>query len=61
MRRDVRNWIESCDACLKRKSTKQKHRHSLTKWKPGHPFWQVSRYEGSTSGVQGKKIHFAYR
>ena len=42
MRRDVRNWIESCDVCLKRKSTKQKHRHSLTKWKPSHPFWQVS-------------------
>ena len=42
MRRDVRNWIESCDVCLKRKGTKQKHRHSLTKWKPSHPFWQVS-------------------
>ena len=42
MRRDVRNWIESCDFCLKRKGTKQKHRHSLTKWKPSHPFWQVS-------------------
>ena len=42
IKRDVRNWIESCDACLKRKCTKQKHRHSLTKWKPSHPFWQVS-------------------
>ena len=42
MRRNVRNWIESCDACLKRKGTKQKHQHSLTKWKPSHPFWQVS-------------------
>ena len=39
MRRDVRNWIESCDVCLKRKSTKQKHWHSITKWKPSHPFW----------------------
>ena len=42
MRRDVRNWIESCYVCLKRKGTKQKHRHSHTKWKPSHPFWQVS-------------------
>ena len=42
MRRDVRNWIESCYVCLKRKGTKQKHRHSLTKWKPSYPFWQVS-------------------
>ena len=31
-------WID----CLKRKGTKQKHRHSLTKWKSSHPFWQVS-------------------
>ena len=42
MKRDVRNWIESCDMCLKRKYTKQKHRHSLTKCKPSHPFWKVS-------------------
>ena len=42
MRRDVRNWIESCDVCLKRKGTKQKHRHSLTKRKPSRPFRQVS-------------------
>ena len=42
MRRDVRNWIESCDVYLKRKGTKQKHRHSLTKWKLSYPFWQVS-------------------
>ena len=42
MKRDVRNWIESCEVCLKRKGTKQKHRHSLTKCKPSHPFWQVS-------------------
>ena len=41
-KRDVRNWIECCDVCLKRKGTKQKHRHSLTKWKPSHPFWLVS-------------------
>ena len=42
MRRDVRNWIESCAVCLKKKRTKQKHRHSITKWKPSHPFGQVS-------------------
>ena len=42
MRRDVRNWIASCDVCLKRKCTKHKHRHSLTKCKPSHPFWKVS-------------------
>ena len=40
MSREV-NWIESCYVCLKRTGTKQKHRHSLTKWKPSHPFWQV--------------------
>ena len=40
--RDVKNWIESCDVCLKRKHIKQKNQHSLTKWKPSHPFWQVS-------------------
>ena len=34
--------LESCDACLKRKGNKQKHRHSLTKWKPSHPFWRIS-------------------
>ena len=62
MRRDVRNWIENCDACLKRKSTKQKHGHSLTKWKPSHPFWQVSiNIMGPLPESQGKKIHFAYR
>ena len=42
MRRDVRNWIEICYVCLKRNGTRQKHRHSLSKWKPSHPFWQVS-------------------
>ena len=26
----------------KRKGTKRKHRHLLTKWKPSHSFWQVS-------------------
>ena len=26
----------------KKKGTKQKHRHSLTTWKPSLPFWQAS-------------------
>ena len=56
MRRDVRNWIESCDVCLKRKGTKEKHRHSLTKRKPSHPFWQVSLdIMGLLPESQGKK------
>ena len=42
MRRDVRNWIESCCVFPKRKGTKQKHRHSLTIWKTSHHFWQAS-------------------
>ena len=42
MRRDVKTWTESFSVCLKRKRTKQKYRHSLTKRKPSHPFWQVS-------------------
>ena len=41
MGRDVRNWIESCYACIKSKGAKQKHRHSLTKRKPGHTLWQI--------------------
>ena len=42
MRRDVRNWIQSCYVCLKKKGAKQKHRPSVTKWKPKQQFWQVS-------------------
>ena len=42
MRRDVRNWVESCYVYLKRKSTNQKHRNSLTKWKFSHPIRQIS-------------------
>ena len=41
MRTDVGNWMEICYVCLKKKGTKQKHRHSLTKWKPSKPFWQA--------------------
>ena len=57
--REVRNWIESCDVCLKRKSTKQKHRHSLTKLKTSHPFWQVSfDINGPLLESQGIKYNF---
>ena len=42
MKRDVREWVNSCDECLRRKGTPQKHRHSLTTWQASHPFWQVS-------------------
>ena len=56
MSRDVRNWIESCYVSLKRKDTKQKHWHSLTKWRPSHPFWQVSRdIMCKLTDSQGKK------
>ena len=30
MNRDVREWVNSCDECLRRKGTRQKHRHRLT-------------------------------
>ena len=56
VRRDARNWIESCYVCPKRKSSQQKHRHSLTKWKPSHPFWQVPLdIMGPPPGSQGNK------
>ena len=42
MKSDVREWVSSCDECLRRKGTPQKHRHSLTTWQASHPFWQVS-------------------
>ena len=61
MRRDVRNWIESSYVCLKRKSTEQKHRHSLTKRKPSHLFWPISLdIMGPLSAFQGDKyiLHF---
>ena len=60
MRMDVRNWIESCDVCLRKKSIKHQHWHSLTKWKPSHPFWQdiMARLPTRTSG---KPVHVFYR
>ena len=42
LRRYVRNWLESCDVCLKMKGTKRIHWDSRLKWKPSHTFWQLS-------------------
>ena len=42
MKRDVKEWVDSCKECLRRKITPQKHRHSLMTWTPSHPFWQVA-------------------
>ena len=36
MKRDVRNWVHSCDQGLRRNGTLQKHRHSLATWQPNH-------------------------
>ena len=56
MRKEVRNWIKKSGLCLKRKGTKMKHRHSLTKYKPSHPIWQVSLdIMGPLPDSQGKK------
>ena len=42
MKKDVREWVSSCEECCQKKSPHQKHIHSLTTWKPSHPFWQVA-------------------
>ena len=42
MRKDVHEWVSSCEVCCQKKSPHQKHMHNLTKWKPSHPFWQVA-------------------
>ena len=42
MKRDIYDWILSCDKCSKQKKPQQTHRHPLTVWKPSHPFWQVA-------------------
>ena len=41
-RRDAHDWINSCEVCSQKKSSRQKYIHSLTIWKPSHPFWQVA-------------------
>ena len=42
MKKDVHEWVSSCEECCEKKSPHQKHIHSLTTWKPSHPFWQVA-------------------
>ena len=42
MKKDVHDWVSSCEVCCRKKSPHQKHIHSLTTWKPTHPFWQVA-------------------
>ena len=42
MKKDVHEWISSCDLCCQKKSARRKHIHSLTTWKLSHPFWQVA-------------------
>ena len=42
MKKDVHEWVSSCKECCQKKSPNQKHIHSLTTWKPSHPFWQVA-------------------
>ena len=32
----VRDWVDSCGRCLRRKGRPQKHRNSLTNWQFGH-------------------------
>ena len=42
MKKDVHEWVSSCEVGCQKKSPHQKHIHSLTTWKPSHPFWQVA-------------------
>ena len=42
MKKNVHEWISSCEECCQKKSPHQKHIHSLTTWKPSQPFWQVA-------------------
>ena len=42
MKKDVHELVSCCKVCCQKKSTHQKHIHSLTTWKPSHPFWQVA-------------------
>ena len=42
MKKDVHEWVISCEECCQKKSPHQKHIHSLTTWKPSRPFWRVA-------------------
>ena len=42
MRKDVHEWVSSCEVCCQKKSSHQKHIQSLTTWKRSHTFWQVA-------------------
>ena len=42
MKKYVHEWVSSCEVCCQKKSPHQKHIHSVTTWKPSHPFWQVA-------------------
>ena len=42
MKKDIDEWVSSCEECCQKKSAHRKHIHSLTTWKPSHPFWQVA-------------------
>ena len=58
MKKEVHDWVSSCDVCCQKQSPYQKHIHSLTTWKPGHPIWQAgSDIMGSLPESSGNK-HF---
>ena len=42
MKKDVHEWLSSCEVCCQKKSPHQKHIRIMTPWKPRHPFWQVA-------------------
>ena len=41
-KRDIYNWILSCDKCSLQKKPQQNHRRPLTVWKPSNAFLQVA-------------------
>ena len=42
MKRDIYDWILTCDKCSKQIKPQQTHRHPLTVWKTSHTFWKVA-------------------
>ena len=42
MKKDVHEWGSSCEVCSQKKFPHQKYIHSLTTWKPSHPFGRVA-------------------